>query len=140
MSVSINYLAVVVAAVVSFILGAIWNGPLFGKAAAAARGATAPAAPQGEAARPSPGAMATIFIALLLCAWALAVIGGYLRLATWLPGLKLGLLAWVGFLLPAMLVGAVTTPGGKRGAIVGIFGGSWLITCVVTGIIVTVWR
>ncbi len=137
MQVSINYLAVVVAAVVAFVLGAIWNGPLFGKAAGVARGG---AAAQAEAARPSPGAMATIFVALLLCAWALAVIGAYMHLTTWQLGLKLGLLAWVGFLLPAMLVGAVTTPGGKRGAIVGIFGGSWLITCVVAGIIVTVWR
>lgn len=136
MSVSVNYLAILVAAVVTFILGAIWNGPLFGKAAGVARGATAADA---EAARPTPGSMAIIFVGLLLCAWALAVIGAYMHLNTWMLGLKLGLLAWAGFLLPAMMIGAAMTAG-KKLVVFGIGAGSWLITCVVAGIIVTIWR
>ncbi len=136
MSVSVNYLAIVVAAVVAFILGAIWNGPLFGKLAAEARGG---ATPEGQGGMPTPGAMAAIFVALLLCAWALAVIAGYMHLTTWMLGLKLGLLTWAGFLLPAMMIGAVMSAGRKL-TILAIGAGSWLVTCVVAGIIVAVWR
>ena len=136
MSVSVNYLAILVAAVVAFILGAIWNGPLFGKAAAAARGG---ATPEGQGGMPSPGTMAIIFVALLLCAWGLAVVGAYMHLNTWMLGVKLGLLTWVGFLLPAMMIGAAMTAG-KKLTILAIGAGSWLVTCVVAGIIVTVWR
>ena len=136
MTVSINYLAVVVAAVVAFILGAIWNGPLFGKAWAAARGLP-PA--QGEAARPSPGTMAIIFVALLIAAWAFAVLAGYVHLATWLKGLKLGAIGWFGFMLPVMLIDHVMNSGRKVAALC-IGAGSWLVSCVVMGIIVAVWH
>ncbi len=136
MSVSVNYLAILVAAVVTFILGAIWNGPLFGKATGVARGATAA---EAAAARPSPGTIAVIFVGLLLCAWALAVIGAYMHLNTWMLGLKLGLLAWAGFLLPPMMI-LSAMDAAKKLMMFGISAGSWLITCVVAGIIVTVWR
>jgi Protein of unknown function (DUF1761) len=135
-SVSVNYLAIIVAAVAAFILGAIWNGPVFGKLAAEARGG---ATPEGQGGRPTPGAMAIIFVALLLAAWALAVIGAYMHLTTWMLGVKVGLLAWIGFLVPAMMIGAVMATGRKL-VVFGIGAGSWLVSCVVMGIIVTIWR
>jgi len=136
MNISVNYLAVVVAAVVAFVLGAIWNGPLFGRAAAAARGATAG---PGESAMPSPGTMALIFVALLLTAFGLAVVARYVHLFDWLHGLKLGLLAGICFMLPALMIDH-TMSRGYRAAALWIGAGSWLISCVVMGIIVTVWH
>jgi len=134
--ISINYLAVVVAAVVAFVLGAIWNGPMFGKAAAAARGATAG---EGGAAMPSPGTMAIIFVALLLAAFGLAAVASYVHLSTWMHGLKLGALAGICFMLPAMLIDHQMSRGTKAAAL-WIGAGSWLVSCIVMGIIVTVWR
>ncbi len=137
MNVSINYLAVVVAAVASFVLGMIWHGPLFGKAWAAARGVTPE---QMEAGRKEmPRFMLLIALSLLVVAWALAVIAGYLHLVTWVHGLKLGLLCWFGFSLTASVADSMMTTG-RRLPQFGISAGSWLITCVVSGIIVSVWH
>ena len=135
MHISINYLAVLVAAVVAFVLGAIWNGPLFGKAAAAARGA---AAGEGSA-MPSPGTMAIIFVALLLAAFGLAAIASYVHLFNWTHGLKLGALAGICFMLPAVLIDHQMSRGTKTAAL-WIGAGSWLVSCIVMGVIVTVWR
>ena len=134
MHISINYLAVLVAAVVAFVLGAIWNGPLFGKAAAAARGGAA-----GEAAMPSPSTMAVILVALLLAAFGLAAIASYVRLFNPVHGLKLGALAWLCFMLPALLIDHQMSRG-TRAAALWIGAGSWLVSCLVMGVIVTIWR
>lgn len=136
MTVSINYLAVLVAAVVAFLLGAIWNGPLFGKAAATARGAT-PA--EVASARPSPGTMAIVIVALLLAAWVFALISRYLHLGTWIQGLKLGVAAWLGFMLPVMLIEHAMSRG-RRIAALCIGAGSWLVSCVVMGIVAAIWH
>jgi Protein of unknown function (DUF1761) len=133
-SVSVNYLAVIVAAVVAFLLGAIWNGPLFGKAWAAARG-PAPA----EGAKPTASAMAVVAVALLLAAWVVAVISGYLHLGTWLQGLKLGVAVWVGFAVPTSLIEHVMSPGRKVAALY-ISTGSWLVSLAVMGIVAALWH
>ncbi len=134
MSVSVNYLAVIVAAVAAFVLGAVWNGPLFGKTWAAARGPV-----PAESAKPSASAMTVVAVALLLAAWVIAVISGYLHLGTWLQGLKLGVAAWVGFAVPASLIEHVMSPGRKVAALY-VTTGSWLVSLAVMGIVAAVWR
>ena len=137
MSITVNYLAVVVAAVVSFILGFIWHGPLFGKAWQEARGVTPEMMEKGK--KEMPRFMAVIFVSLLLVAWGLAVIAGYTHLVTVMQGLKLGLLCWLAF---ALTVGAADgmMSTGRRMPQFLISVGSWLVTFVVSGIIVSLWH
>ncbi len=137
MSVSVNYLAVVVAAAISFVLGMIWHGPLFGKAWATARGVTSEQMEQGK--KEMPRFMALIVVTLLIVAWALAVLSGYLHLATWLQGLKLAGLCWFGFALTVAAADAMMGTGRRMPQFL-ISAGSWLITFVVSGIIVSIWR
>lgn len=137
MNITVNYLAVVVAAVASFVLGMIWHGPLFGKAWAAARGITPE---QMEAGRRGMARQSlAIFLCLLVVAWALAVLAGYTHLATWMQGLKLGVVCWIGFSITTSLVDYIMTTGRKSAAFY-IDVGSWLITFVVSGIIVSLWH
>ena len=87
MSITVNYLAVLVAAVVCFILGGIWHGPLFGKTWAAAKGLTPEQIEAGK--KDMPRYMVIIFLLLVVVAWALAVLAGYTHLVTWMQGAKL---------------------------------------------------
>ncbi len=137
MSFQPNYLAVVVAAVASFILGMIWHGPLFGKAWAEARGVTPEQ--MEKAKKEMPRFMVLIAVSLLVVAWGLGVIASYLHLFTWVHGVKLGLLCWFAFALAVAAVDAMMTAG-KRMPQFLISAGSWLITCLVSGIIVSVWH
>lgn len=83
--------------------------------------------------------MALIVVSLLVAAWGLAVLSGYLHFTTWLQGLKLGLLCWFAFSLTSAAADAMMTAGRRMPQFL-ISAGSWLITCAVSGIIVAMWR
>jgi hypothetical protein len=136
-SITVNYLAVLVAAVVSFFLGFLWHGPLFGKAWREARGVTPEMMEKGK--KEMPRFMATVFVSLFVVAWGLAVIVGYTHLVTVMQGAELGLMAWFAF---ALTVGAVEgmMATGRRMPQFLISTGSWLVTFVVSGIIVSYWH
>jgi hypothetical protein len=134
---SINYLAVVVAAAVSFVIGGIWHGPLFGRAEMAGRGATPEQIAAGP--KPNPKQMLAVFLILIVVAWGLALLSGYLHLATWMQGLKLGVVCWVAFSTTTFLLEHIMT-GSRKSAVFYIDVSSWLITYAVSGIVVTVWH
>lgn len=137
MSVTINYLAVVVAAAVGFILGWIWYTPLFGKQWMAARGITEQQMADGQ--KNMARNMIVVALGILIMAWTLGVFAGYTHLATWMQGLKLGALAWFGFAFTIGLIDAVMTSGRKAAAFY-IDAGYWLFTLVIMGMIITVWH
>jgi Protein of unknown function (DUF1761) len=137
MTVTINYLAVVVAAAVGFILGGLWYMALFGKAWSAARGVTEEQMAAGR--QHMARNLIVVAISLLIMAWALAVLAGYLHLTLWTQGLKLGALAWLGFMFTAGLIDAFMSHGRKAAAFY-IDASYWLVTAVVMAIIVAVWH
>ncbi len=132
-----NYLAVLVAAVVSFVLGAIWHGPIFGKTWGAAMSLTPEQIAEGR--KEMPRFMIVVFITLVVVAWGLGVVAAYLHLLSWMQGLKLGVLAWFAFALPVSVLDVMMNRG-KRMTLLGIGAGSWLVSFVVSGIIVSVWH
>jgi len=136
-NISVNYLAVLVAAAISFVIGGIWHGPLFGKMEMAGRGATPEQIAAGP--KPNPKQMLAVFLILVVVAWALAVISGYMHLATWMQGLKLGIVCWVGFSTTTFLVEHIMT-GSRKSTVFYIDVISWLITYGVAGIVVTLWH
>jgi hypothetical protein len=135
---TIKYVAVVVAAAAGFILGWIWYTPLFGKAWIAARGYTPEQVVEGK--KHAARNMAVVGISLLIMAWVLAAVSSYMGgLDTWIQGVKLGGLAWLGFLLTAGMIDAVMSTGRKIEAFY-IDAGYWLVTLVVMGTVVCLVR
>ena len=92
----LNWVAILVASVVAFLLGGLWYGPLFGKAWLRALGKT-------EAdIEPSPTPFIVSFFTALLTAIVLAALLRSLGIDSISGGLLLGLLTGVGFIATAM--------------------------------------
>lgn len=135
--VHINYLAVVVAAVAAFALGGLWYSPLlFAKLWVNAHGYSEE---QVKAMQKSAGKAYGIS---LVCQWlialAMAVLVGYLHLEHLAQGLKLALLAWVGFAFPLGLMANMFTE--KRITVFFIDTGYQLVYLLIMGAILTAWR
>jgi hypothetical protein len=92
MNVPINYLAVLVTAVVGFGIGALWYA-FFSRSWLAAIGKTEAEVRKGNAAIAYSGA----FAASLMTAYALALLIGLAQAQTFVHGALLGLWVWVGF-------------------------------------------
>jgi len=91
----INFWAVIVAAVVAFVLGALWYGPfLFGKAYLEVR-AVNPAAIADM--RPPAWELVGEFAKNLVVAFVIAYFVVRLGVGDWKSALQLGLWIWVGF-------------------------------------------
>ncbi len=104
--IEVNYLAILVAAIISTILGVIWYGPLFGKHWLAFEGAT-----QEKINEAKKGGKAKLyvinFIGALLLAWVLAhfllYATTYLEFSGLSAGIAIGFFVWLGFVVPATL-------------------------------------
>src|SRR5437867_3530690 len=95
-TVQINYPAVVAAAFVAFVLGALWYSPvLFGKLWVKAHGYTEDKIQ--EMRKAAGRAYAVSAVCYLVMASALAVLVYYTNVTTPLQGIKLGSLVWLGF-------------------------------------------
>ena len=92
----INYLAVLVAVVLQFVLGFLWYGPLFGEAWMGMVGldmATIEADPAGA------GEWITNVVSAVISMWVLSWLFVKLGVDNWLRGAGLGLLIGVAFVL-----------------------------------------
>lgn len=91
--VPVNYLAVLVCAIVSLLIGGFWfSGPLFGKAWLAGIGKTKEEAMADH----RPTNIVWAFLAGFVMAWTLAMICGWADADTWLKGGRVGLYAGIG--------------------------------------------
>lgn len=104
-SVQVNYLAVLISALVGFVLGWIWYGPLFGKSWMKEMGITPQ---QIEKARKKGmvGQFVTAFIASAVMAFVLAHFVQYGEIANYIEALQLSFWLWLGFIATVM-VGSV---------------------------------
>jgi len=129
----VNYLAVVVAAVVAWLAGAAWYTSL-GKPWAAAQGMTPE---QMAAARQQPGAylpFVYVFIAELVMAWVLAGLLGHLGPVTWRGGMISAAFCWLGFVITTMAVNISFARRDWR--LLLIDGGYWLVALLLMGAII----
>jgi uncharacterized protein DUF1761 len=136
------YIAVIVAAVVSFVIGGIWYArPVFGKAWMAALGKTE--ADMEAMRKQAPKGFAAGLIGSLIASFVLALFLEYGRMAgVGLPsgvagGLVVGFLVWFGFLLTTTVAGAVFE--GRPGKLVGINLGFTLVSYLIMGLILGIW-
>jgi hypothetical protein len=131
----INYLAVAVAAVAAFVVGAAWYSPLlFGRAYIALRGLS----PNAAAKRPPAGEMLGEFVRYLVVGFVLAYFVVRLGIADWMGALQLALFIWVGF-QATLLLGAVIHEK-MPWKLYAIHAGDALVKTLLMTIILGVWR
>lgn len=126
-----NYLAVFVAALAGFGVGAVWYG-VFGKAWLDALGKTEDDIKGSGAAQALP--FVTGLVADLVMAIMLAGLMGHLGNITIHGGLITGLFVWVGFVITTMGVNHAFS--GASPKLTAIDGGHWLAVLLVMGAII----
>ena len=138
---NINYLPMLVAAIVSFAFGAVWYGSL-GKQWMAARDVSAADMEKAKAEMgPIPVPYIVAFVALLVMAWMFA--GVLLHLTrggmpmTIRAGMISGFFLWLGFVITTMAVNNAFQ--GKRSSLTLIDGGHWLGVLLIQGAILGWW-
>ena len=131
-----NYLAVVVAAVAAFVVGAVWYSPLlFGKAYMEVRGMN-PGAMADM--RPPAGELLGEFAKNLVIAFVLAHFVVRLGVGDWKGAVQLGLWVWVGF--QAMLLMGAVLHEKMPWMLYAIHAGDALVKTLSMTVILGVWR
>jgi hypothetical protein len=135
--VHVNYLPVVVAAVVVFVLGWLWYSPLLFynpwmrlrgmDPVAATAGATMPA-----------GKLLVELARCLLLAYVIARFVALVGITRWTGAVHFGFLLWIGFPL-ILLTGSVLWEN-VPWKVAAIHAGDWLVKLLVIPIIVTLWH
>jgi uncharacterized membrane protein len=131
--VGINYLAVLVAAVAAWVLGAVWY-KVFSTQWLAALGKSK-ADLTGPAGKPkSYVPFVLVFVAELIMAWMLAGILGHLGAITVKNGVLSGAFCWFGFVLTTIATNNAFA--GRKVMLTVIDAGHWLAVLVVMGAII----
>lgn len=127
----LNYLAIVIAAVAGFGIGAVWYTFLFQKQWMAAMGIDEAAIRAGG----GPGATPFVVAAAghLVMAFVLSAFLHSLGAATLGGGLAVGFFAWLGFVITSMAVN--NGFGGRNINVTVIDGGHWLAVLLAMGLI-----
>ena len=135
LEVSINYWAVLAAAVASFVAGAIWYGPLFGKKWMKLVGFSMK---DMKKMRLSPAqAMTGGFIMTLITSFVLAHFVDYVGATTIAAGAQLALWTWLGFVMPVTI--GVFLWENKPFRLFLLNTGHWLVSLIVMAAILAVW-
>jgi hypothetical protein len=132
----LNYLAMVVSAIVSMILGMVWYGPLFGKKWMALSGMTDKDMEKAKKKGMAKSYVAA-FIASIIMAYVVAHIVSYAQATTLADGVLVGFWSWLGFVATTML--GVVLWEGKSKEYYLINAGYHLIQLVLMGVILTLW-
>lgn len=135
-TVSINYIAVLVAALSNFAVGFIWYGPFLGKPWMNMVGLTE------EQMNSMQGAMMAkifglSFVGALVMAFIMAHWVGIVDAITWMEGLESGFWAWLGFVAPPFLMNNLYER--KPLALWGINTGYWLVSLLIMGVLFALW-
>ncbi len=133
---AVNYPAVVVAAVVAFGVGAVWNGPLlFGNARQMLLGIRPDAVADT---RVPAGKILGEVLRCLVVAYVLARFVVLLGVNEWTDALQLGVWLWIGF-QAALLAGAVIWEN-MPWKLYAIHAGDALVKVLLMAVLLGVWR
>ncbi len=132
--VSINLLAVLIAAIINMVLGALWYSPaLFAKSWLTALGKT-----EEEIKKTSTGLIYVVnTIGNLVLAYVLAHIVDYAQATTVVQGAQAGFWVWLGFLVPPLLTVYMFEMRNMK--LYFIFIVYQLIALILEGIVLAIW-
>ena len=139
MEITINYLAVLVAAVLGIIIGALWYGPLFGKQWMAMMGFTKESM---KAMALSPvlamvgGAIVSLLMAYVL-SHVIQLSGNYFGSADLMRGVTTAFWLWLGFAVP--ITGGGYLWEGKPMRLWILNAGYYLVSLIIMGAVLSVW-
>ena len=134
--VNVNYLAVLVAAIASMVIGFLWYGPLFGKQYMALMNFDKKK--MQEAKKKGMGKQYTLtFLTSLITGYVLAYFVNYAQASTIADGVVLGSWLWIGFFATTQL--GVVLWEGKPVKLYLIKTLDSLVTLAVMGAILAVW-
>jgi hypothetical protein len=128
----INYLAVMVAALSGFVVGAIWYGPLFGRQWTTVSGV------EGAPRLAFSGVYALTLVMSLMAAVVLALVIHEVHATGILGGTRVAFMLWLGFIVTVRFTEAMFNRTSMR--LVMIDTGYRLVWVVVMGIILAVWH
>lgn len=140
MEVTINYWAVLVCGVFSMILGAVWYGPIFGKAWTKVIGATdMDLAKRAEMQKRAAPLYVVNFVLALFQAYVLAhYIAGWKEAS----GVENAVWIWAAFVMPTVAAGSMWNNDSKEisWARFGIQAGYYLVLFVIFGLVLGMWK
>ena len=135
-AVHVNYLAILVCGVITFLLGGLWYSPLlFAKKWVALLGKT----PEETQQASNPMMYVVAFIAGLITCYALANVVNFAGSSTLVDGALVGLMCWIGFAGATSYNSQVNFVQRPR-ALWAIDSGYNLVSFIITGAILAVWR
>ncbi len=117
---------IVIAAVIEWLLGALWYGLIFRKSWLAMAGFS-------ETNKPKNGAMTMVcsFIACLLLTYVIAHVVGWAGAMTFTQGSKFGIICWVGFMAPPLFTQHIAE--NRRANLFAINAAYWLLVMAIGG-------
>jgi hypothetical protein len=134
MDVGINYSGVLVAAAFNYLFGWIWFGPIFGKTWARLSGLN----DMKPSAISIVGGIISALLMSYVLAHALVFASAYMKMEGVQAGLMCGFFNWLGFVAP-VTVGRVIYEK-KSWSLWLLDNGYWLISLLVMGVILALWR
>lgn len=138
MTVAVNYLGVLVAAISSMVVGGIWYGPLFGKAYSKAMGFDSMSHEKKEEMKKGMSAMYfKQFVASFVTAWVLAIFIHKAGSASSATAVKVAVGAWLGFILPVKFGDSIW--GGKK-ELFYLGASHSLVGLIVMGYLLSLWK
>lgn len=142
MDIHINYLAVAVAAVVYFVIGAVWYMGLFGKIWSQLMGFNKLSKKEAEAMKKKMGMSMTVnFVACLLASYCMAhsVLSGsaFYHVVGVAAGLQSGFWIWLGFIATSQINSVIWDGRPVKLYLINV--GYYLVSYVAMGAILAVW-
>jgi hypothetical protein len=129
----VNHLAVLVSAVIQWVLGALWYGLLFAKPWKAMVGHQ-----EDEKPKYAAFAMTASFIASLILSFVLVHMVLWAGGATFGRGVFVGLVCWLGFMAPTMFAQHIYEH--RPFNLFAMNAGYWLVAMTISGGVLAVWR
>jgi len=136
-SVTINYLAVLVAAISNMVLGFVWYGPLFGKEWMKMMHFTDKKMDEMKATGNMNQLYGIAMVGALVMAYVMAHFVDYVGATSVVGGMQTGFWAWLGFVAPVMLGGVLWE--GRSWKLFTLQSGYYLVTLMIMGAILAVW-
>lgn len=139
MQVPINWVAVIVAIIASQVIGFAWySEALFGKPWRKFSGISNNKPSNEQMMKMTGLGILTAFFMAFVLSYAVVFAGSYLGERGFTLGLMTGFWNWLGFMFPILLGAYVYEK--KPMKLVWINGGYWLLTVLVMGVIIAVWK
>ena len=133
MQVPVNYLAVLVAAIASYVIASVWYGVIFRKLWMQLTGISDM--------KPKPMSMVLPFVGSLVMSYVLdhSIVFGnmYTNMSGMSGGLMGGFFNWLGFIAPVTLMGVVYEK--RKWGLWVLDNGFWLLSLLVMGAILSSW-